>query len=110
MSKLSVIIPSRNEMFLAKTVEDILAKAHGDIEVIAILDGYWPTPLLKTDNRLIVLHRGKPMGMRAAVNAAAAIAKGKFIMKCDAHCMFAAGFDDAGNVQVSGEIYIVVGP
>jgi len=94
MSKLSVIIPSRNEIFLPNTVKDILAKAQGDIEVIAVLDGYWPNPLLEDNDRLIVLHRGQSMGMRAAINGAAAIAKGKYIMKCDAHCMFAPGFDE----------------
>lgn len=75
MSKLSVIIPSRNEIFLKKTVEDLLSKAEGEIEVIAVLDGYWPTPPLNDDNRLIILHRGDAMGMRAAINGVAAIAK-----------------------------------
>jgi glycosyltransferase involved in cell wall biosynthesis len=93
MKDLTVIIPSRNEIFLSKTVDDILAKAQGDIEIIAVLDGYWPAPRLTSDKRLTVLHRGRAMGMRAAVNGAAAIAKGKYIMKCDAHCMFAPGFD-----------------
>ena len=46
MSKVSVVIPSRGEQFLAPTVKDVLAKAAGNIEVIAVLDGYWPpTPL-----------------------------------------------------------------
>ena len=36
---LSVILPGRNEMFLARTVEDVLAHAKGDTEVIAVLDG-----------------------------------------------------------------------
>lgn len=89
----SVIIPSRNEIFLQKTVEDILGKARGDIEVIVVLDGYWPTPPLEDDNRLIIIHRGTSFGMRAAINSAVAIARGKYLMKCDAHCMFDNGFD-----------------
>ena len=32
--------------------------------------------------------------MRAAINAAAAIARGKYLLKCDAHCLFAEGFDE----------------
>src|SRR3990167_3792893 len=92
-SKLSVIIPSRNEQFLPRTVADILAKAVGEIEVIAVLDGYWPIDgdshlLLPDDKRLHIIHRGKPRGMRAAINAAAGIAKSQYLMKCDAHCMF----------------------
>src|SRR3990172_6113558 len=93
MKDVSIIIPARNEVFLQKTVSDLLTKAEGDIEVIVILDGYWPTPQLVEDDRLKIIHRGKPLGMRAAINAGAAIAKGKYLMKCDAHCMFAQGFD-----------------
>jgi len=98
--KVSVIIPSRNEQFLPRTVADILAKAAGEIEVIAVLDGYWPTDgdnhlLLPDDKRLHIIHRGEPRGMRAAINAAAGIATGDFLMKTDAHCMFAEGFDEA---------------
>jgi glycosyltransferase involved in cell wall biosynthesis len=89
----SVIIPSRNEKFLGKTVQDLLAKAEGKIEIIVVLEGYWPVPQLVEDNRLIIVHRGEAMGMRNAINAAAAIARGKYLLKCDAHCMFDTGFD-----------------
>ncbi len=91
---LSIIIPSRNEEFLEKTIQDVLTKAQGEIEVITILDGYWPEKPLTEDSRLKIIHRGSPFGMRAAVNAGVAIAKGDYIMKCDAHCMFDKGFDD----------------
>lgn len=91
--KLSVLIPSRKERFLARTVEEILAKARGDVEVIAVLDGYWPTPPLPEDKRLVQLHLGKWQGMRPGINAAAAIAKGDFLMKLDGHCALAEGFD-----------------
>jgi hypothetical protein len=33
------------------------------------------------------------MGMRASINGAVTIAKGKYLMKSDAHCMFEKGFD-----------------
>jgi len=94
MAKVSIIVPSRNEMFLSKTVDDLLSKATGDIEVIAVLDGYWPVPILPDHPNLILIHRSEPKGMRAAINSAAAIAKGEFLLKCDAHCMFAPGFDE----------------
>jgi len=93
MGKVSIIIPARNEIFLQKTIDDLLEKG-GDVEVIAVLDGYWPEPPLKEDKRLIVLHRGHSMGMRAAINYGAEIASGEWLMKCDAHCMFAEGFDE----------------
>jgi hypothetical protein len=93
MPDVSIIIPSRSEVFLQKTISDLLAKG-GDIEIIAILDGHWPNPPLLPDKRLIQLHRGKVMGMRAGINGAAAIAKGKYLMKVDEHCMFAEGYDE----------------
>lgn len=94
MAKVSVIIPSRNEQFLSQTIDDLFVKATGDIEVIAVLDGYWPEPPLKNYDNLILVHRPEPQGMRPAINSAANIAKGKYLMKCDAHCMFAEGFDE----------------
>ena len=72
---------------------DLLAKASGEIEIIAVLDGYWPESKLPDNDRLILIHRGAPQGMRAAINAGEAIARGKYLMKCDAHCMFAPGYD-----------------
>lgn len=93
MPKVSVLIPSRNERFLPQTVSDILANARGDIEVIAVLDGYTPNPPLPEHPNLILLQRGHSMGMRAAINGAAAIAKGEYLVKCDAHCAFDEGFD-----------------
>ena len=70
-------------------------KATGEIELLAVLDGYWPDPYdLPDDPRLIILHHGEPKGMRACINAAANIAKGEYLMKADAHCMFAEGFDE----------------
>ena len=93
MSKLSIVIPSRNEQFLSHTVDDIFSKAREEIEVIVVLEGYWPDPILADRPNLILLHRGVPRGLRGAVNDAVAIAKGKYIMKTDAHCLFDEGFD-----------------
>ena len=39
---LSILIPSRNEMFLENTIENIFANIEGNTEVIAVLDGNWP--------------------------------------------------------------------
>lgn len=105
MSKVSIIIPSRNERFLPETVQDIYANARGDIEVIAVLDGYWPDPILPDYPTLKIIHHSQPLGMRACINHGAQIATGEWLMKCDAHCMFAEGFDltllaDAQDYQV----------
>jgi hypothetical protein len=90
---LSVIIPARNEVFLRRTIEDILENATGDTEIIAILDGYWPEPNIIDDNRVTLVHHTKPIGQRAGCNEGARISRRKYIMKCDAHCAFDKGFD-----------------
>jgi len=92
MSKVSIIIPARNEFLLGRTIESILESAEGEIEVIAVLDGYWPEPI-KDDPRVTLIHHVTPVGQRVAVNEAARIAKGKYILKTDAHSMFDKGFD-----------------
>ena len=90
----SVIIPARNEIFLRKTILDLLAKARGPIEVIAILDGYQPPQNeIVNDPRVVYLHFGESVGMRNGINNASKIAKGEYLMKSDAHCMFDEGFD-----------------
>lgn len=92
-SKLSVIIPARNEDFLQKTIDCVLDAAVEDIEVVAVLDGYWPDPPLKDDPRVVVLHYTEAIGQRASINRGVAASSGKYIMKLDAHCNVAKGFD-----------------
>lgn len=87
----SIIIPSRNEQFLSKTVDDIFAKAKGEFEVIVILDEQ-DQPLTPRANLRVLKKEGKP-GMKSALVQGINAAKGEFILKSDAHCMFAEGFD-----------------
>ena len=92
--RVSIIIPSRNERHLQRTIDSLLTNAAGDVEVIAILDGGpWPDPPLRADKRLIVVRHNDPMGMRPSINEGAQIASGEFLLKCDAHCIFAPGYD-----------------
>jgi glycosyltransferase involved in cell wall biosynthesis len=93
---LSVIIPSRQPEFLQKTIDDLLAKAEGEVEIIVILDGYWPVPMITGDNRVKVIHQGtvhNNLGMRAGINAGISIAQGEYIMKIDEHCLVSQGYD-----------------
>ena len=90
----SVLIPARNEQFLPQTIDDLCAKAQGEMEIIAILDGYWPVRVSE-DSRVSYIHFTEPRGMRNGLNAACEIAKGDFVMKLDAHCMVSEGFDVA---------------
>lgn len=93
---LSVVIPSRQPQYLQETVDDLLAKAEGEIEVIVVYDGYWPDEPLKDDPRVRIIHQGTfhdNKGMRDAINAGMALAKGEYVMKTDEHTMFDQGFD-----------------
>jgi len=90
---LSVIISARNEIYLQQTIDNILENAEGEIEIIVVLDGYWPVQSIPDDPRIILVHHTESIGQRQAINEAARIAKGKYIMKVDAHCAFDQGFD-----------------
>jgi glycosyltransferase involved in cell wall biosynthesis len=91
--RVSVLIPARNERFVSRTVQDLLEKAAGDVEVIVTLDGQWADPPLPVDPRVITIYRGQSLGMRAAINSAAAVATGKFLMKIDGHCLVSQDWD-----------------
>lgn len=93
MADLSVLIPARNEMFLARTIEDILKNMRGDTEIIAVMDGGWIDPPVPYHPRVTIIHHATPIGQRAATNEAARLSTAKFVMKCDAHCAFDEGFD-----------------
>lgn len=72
---ISIIIPSKNEPYLQKTVEDIKRHAEGEVEVLVGIDDV------------------EQIGQRAQMNKLARQAKGEYIMKVDAHCSFGQGFD-----------------
>ena len=93
MPDLSILIPARNEMFLAKTIENILENKRGDTEIIAVLDGAWADPGIPDHPKVTLIHFSKSIGQRAATNVAARLSQAKYLMKCDAHCSFDKGFD-----------------
>jgi hypothetical protein len=71
--KLSILIPSRNEPHLARTLLDIKQHMETDLEVL------W----MEDDGR----------GQRACTNELARQARCRYVMKTDAHCSFSQGFD-----------------
>ena len=93
MTELSVLIASRSEMFLSRTIQDVLANAEGDTEVIAILDGQWAEPPIPDNPRVTLVYHPESIGQRAAINEAAKLSSAKYIMKLDAHCTVDHGFD-----------------
>ena len=90
---LSVVIPSYKDPLLHKTIDSLLENAAGQIEIIAVLDGYWPSQAIKEDARVRILHLGKNRGMRRAINAGVAISRGEYLMRTDEHCAFGKGYD-----------------
>ena len=90
MASISVIIPSRSERFLNRTIRDIQNKFRGPYEIIVTLDGAWAEPV----KGVRYIYNKEAKGMRTAINQAVAIAEGTYIMKLDAHCMVDQGIDE----------------
>lgn len=93
MTELSILIPARCEEFLLNTINDVLANIQADTEIICVLDGSWPLEPIPNYPRLTLIHHPVPIGQRAALNEAAKISTAKYVMKLDAHCAVAPGFD-----------------
>jgi glycosyltransferase involved in cell wall biosynthesis len=94
---LTVIIPSKTERFLQRTIQDVLEKATGEIEVLPVLDGYeLPPEEIVTDPRVRYIHlpSSNHTQKRNGVNKAVAESRGEYVMSADAHIMFAKGFDE----------------
>jgi glycosyltransferase involved in cell wall biosynthesis len=91
---LSVIIPSYKDPYLQNTIDSILENSGlgADIEIIPVLDGYWPTPQLKDDDRVRIVHLGKNRGMREAINLGVRVSRGEYIMRTDEHCLYGPDF------------------
>jgi glycosyltransferase involved in cell wall biosynthesis len=95
VADLSVIIPARTEEWLNRTVADVLEHSTADTEVIVILDGDWPAEPLAQHPKLTVVYVPTAIGQRAATNLGARLSTAKYVMKLDAHCSLAHGFDTA---------------
>lgn len=90
---LSVLIPARNEIYLARTVENILQNIRGNTEILVGLDGAWADPPIEDHERVTILYYNKSVGQRAITNNLAKLSKAKYVMKIDAHCKVDEGFD-----------------
>jgi glycosyltransferase involved in cell wall biosynthesis len=93
MKELSILIPSRNEIFLKNTIEDIVKNREADTEVIVVLDGQWAEPAIPQYPDVNIIYIPEAIGQRAATNLACKLSKAKYVMKADAHCSFDKGFD-----------------
>lgn len=93
--KLSVVIPSYKDPLLQKTIDDLLEKSElwDKLEVIAVLDWYWPAIPLKEDPRIRIIHLWRNRWMRWAINAWVSIARWEFLMRVDEHQIFWQWYD-----------------
>lgn len=83
-------------------------KSQEDIEIIVILEGYWPpVENIVDDKRVYYIHFPEPRGMRKAINAGADLARGEYILKTDAHCMFKEGFDKDLKADCADNMVVV---
>ena len=95
MIKLSCVIPAYRDPYVVPTIGSLLANSElgEQLEIIVVLDGFWPKFKLPDDPRVRYVHLGRNRGMRGAINAGVSIARGKFLLRSDQHCMFAKGYD-----------------
>lgn len=91
--ELSIVIPSRNEMFISKTVEDILSHTSDKTEVIVGLDGQWAEPPIADHPRVTIVYYPESIGQRAMTNQLVKLSNAKYIMKTDAHVALDNDFD-----------------
>ena len=97
MNTIAIAIPSRTEIFLKRTIEDVLEKSVTDIKVYPILDGYDPPANEIIDDRRVCyvrLPRSSKTQKRHGINHVVDISNSKYVMSLDAHCMLDKGWDE----------------
>lgn len=90
---LSILIPARNEMWLARTVQDILEHKSPETEIIIGMDELWSDPPIEDHPDVTIIHTSKALGQRAMTNQLCRLSQAHYIAKVDAHCSFDEGFD-----------------
>jgi glycosyltransferase involved in cell wall biosynthesis len=90
---LSILIPARNEDYLAETVKNILENKRGNTEILVGLDGAWANPGIPDHPDVTVVYYPQSIGQRALTNQLCKLSQAKWVMKLDAHCALDEGFD-----------------
>lgn len=106
--RVSVIIPGRCEDYFQQTIDAALERAAGEVEVIAIIDGYEPDPpLTATDDRVKLIKLDNAIGQRAAYNLGVRESSGQYVMKIDAHAMMGPGYDEILKTRCPPETVVL---
>lgn len=106
MITISVLIPARHEEFLQQTIDDVFAHAETNVEVLVALDNWENPPCITVKQGQIITTRA---GQRGATNLLARLAKGKYVMKLDAHCSLSQGFDRNMLEDMEEDVTMVMG-
>jgi len=108
MSKLSILVPSRAEKpeNLWRTIMSIYENATGDYEIIVGFNGR-PWVDIAPHPNLRIVRLEDNIGIKGMINLLAALARGKYIYKSDAHCRFGKGFDEILQKDVSEDWIIM---
>jgi GT2 family glycosyltransferase len=93
--KLSCIVPGFHDPLLIPTAQSLLDNSElGDqLEVIVVHDGHWLDPPVPNNDRVRIVHLGKNVGMRGAINAGVRVARGEYLLRTDCHATFGKGYD-----------------
>ena len=91
--ELSILIPARSEMFLARTIQDILENKEAKTEILVGLDGDWANPPIPQHPDVNIYYSPVSIGQRGMTNQLCKLSRAHYVMKIDAHCSFDKGFD-----------------
>lgn len=96
--EVSVIIPvgrNEKESSYSRTIQSLINSSKEDIEILFLADGWKPKESLSCLKlpQVRVLPSSTSLGQRVQGNKGAALARGKYILRIDAHCKMSEGWD-----------------
>jgi len=102
----TVIIPTINDPYLEKTIENVRQSAGGEVEFIVINDGGNPLSISGVN----ILNNPEMRGRRFSINQAARIARGEYLFILDSHCSMTQDWDLKMIQSVRGRnlVYCVI--
>jgi hypothetical protein len=89
----SILIPARNEEWLARTIQDILENKNEETEIIIGLDGQWSPTGIEDHKDIVIVYYNNSLGQRQITNQLCKLSNARYIIKCDAHVAFDKDFD-----------------
>jgi glycosyltransferase involved in cell wall biosynthesis len=90
--KVSVLIPTINDPYLFRTIDEVTKTASDELEFIIINDGGADFQI-ESEMDITILKNPKIFGRRISLNRAAKIASGNYLFILDAHCKMSQDWD-----------------